>query len=373
MAAVLSSSGLHQSPRAADMSAVDRWLLREQFGTKSRKRIYNSLGVLVDNNVLMMAALQDIYAACSDDGRKPKAAQAIIVGDLMDQIADGVSLADALSSWVDPQEASVIAAGEQSGGLRAALKDAIDLLESRDRIRAASRALMIYPGALGLMMVGVMTVISVVVVPKLSAIADPSQWERFARMLYLLSEFVLNYGLWVMLMIVAGIAWTAWSMANLTGTLRQSLDNIPPWSIYRQIQGSIFLLNLASMLKAGVKLFDSLEISERHATPWLQERVRGAVNGTSVGLNFGEALSESGYGFPDRESIRYLRTLSGLDGFDKSLSDYAQSSLEVTTQKVEAGAKVLMVCAIALIVMFVLLVVGAISDIQAAIDAGINR
>lgn len=367
------ASGLHSSPSPRDSNPADRWLLRVQFGTSARKRLYSSLGVLVGNNVLLIRALTDLYASASDDGRKPKTATAMILGDLIDQVADGASFADALSFWVDPQEASVISAGEQAGELRGALNDAVNLLDSRARIKAATHALMMYPGALGMVMIGIMAVISLVVVPKLSAIANPEQWERFARLLYLLSNFVLSYGLLVLAAIVALVVAITWSLANLTGPLRQVLERLPPWSIYRMVQGSIFLLNLGSMLKAGVKLHDSLLISERHSSPWLKERIQGAVNGTSVGRNFGEALDDSGYEFPDRESIRYLKTLSSLDGFDKSLSDFAQSSLEVTTQKVVVGAKVLMVVAIAVIVMFVLLVVGAISDIQAAIDAGINN
>lgn len=367
------ATGLHASPSPRDSSEIDQWLLRRQFGAATRKRIYESLGVLVANNVLLMTALQDLYASASDDGRKPKKAAAMIIGDLIDQVAAGSSLSEALSHWVDPQEASVIAAGEESGDLRGALNDVMGLLDSRARINSAALSMILYPGGLGLVMVAVLVVVSLFVVPKLTAIANPDDWERFARGLYLLSEFVINYGVFVLAAAVAGIGFVSWSMANLVGPARLMLDRLPPWSIYRRIQGSIFLLNLGSMLKAGVKLNDSLAISERHASPWLKERVRGAINGTSVGYNFGEALGNSGYEFPDRDSIRYLRTLSSLDGFDESLSDFAQSSLKATTRTVEVGAKVLMVCALALIVMFVLLVVGAISDIQAAIDAGINN
>lgn len=369
----LSATGLHASPSPRDGSPADRWLLRRQFGASTRKRIYDSLGVLVANNVLLMTALQDLYASASDEGRKPRKAAAMIIGDLIDQVAEGSSLSEALAYWVDPQEASVIAAGEESGDLRTALKDVIELLDSRARINTAALTMILYPGGLGMVMVAVLVVVSLFVVPKLTAIADPNDWERFARGLYLLSEFVIHYGVFVLAGTVAVVGFMGWSMANLVGPIRITLDRLPPWNIYRRIQGSIFLLNLGSMLKAGVKLNDSLAISERHAGPWLKERVRGAINGTSVGYNFGEALGNSGFEFPDRESIRYLRTLSSLDGFDVSLSDFAQSSLKTTTKAVEVGAKVLMVCALALIVMFVLLVVGAISDIQAAIDAGINH
>lgn len=367
------ASALHHGPCADELSSIDRWLFRQQFGVPVRKRIYSALGVLVDNHVQIMKALEDIYATASDDGARPKRAQAVILADVIEKVSSGQTLARAFSAWVDPQETSVIAAGEQSGALRQALADVVQLLESRERIGRAARAAMLYPGFLMLLVVVVIAVISIVVVPKLTAITDPSTWERFARALYVLSEFVMAYGVVVLLGLATAVALIAWSLPRLTGDLRVRLDRLPPWSIYRMIQGSIFMLNLGSMLKAGVKLHDALQITIAHADPWLKERAVGALLGTSVGRTFGQALQATGHGFPDNESIRYLKTLSALDGFDKSLSDYAQSTLEITTTKVEAGAKVLMVVALATIVMFVLLVVGAISDIQAAIDAGINH
>lgn len=359
--------------RAADLSSLDRWLYRQQFGVAARKSVYTALGVLVDNHVQIITALQDIYAAASDDGTKPRRARAVIIADVIDSVSNGATLADAFAPWIDPQEASVIAAGEQSGALRNALNDAISLLNSRQRIAAATRSIVLYPGFLLVLVVAVIVVTSVFVVPRLAAIADPSNWERFARALYLLSEFVMTYGLSLFIGFVIAVGFTAWSLPRLTGDMRVILDRIPPWSIYRTIQGSVFMLNLGSMLKAGVKLIDALNIISRHAPPWLRERVDAAIGGTAVGHNLGHALGTAPHQFPDKESIRYLKTLSGMDGFDRSLSDYAQSTLVTTTAKVEAGAKVLTVVAIAMIVVFVLLVVGAISDIHAAIDASINH
>lgn len=359
--------------RIAEMNAIDRWLVKQQFNAELRKQMYETLGVLVDNNVMMLTALRDLYAVASDEGAKPKTTLALIVQDVIDSLSAGKSFSQAMTPWVGTEEASILAAGEQSGKLRVAFGDAIGLIASKKRIRAAALSLVLYPSVLGALLCGVLFVISAVVVPKLTGIADPATWEGFAKMLYVISEAVMGSGLYMAALNFPLLGLIVWSMANYTGRLRAQLDRFPPWSLYRRVNGAIFMLNVSVMLRAGVKLHDALLITSRHANPWLRQRIVQIINGTSVGRNLGEAMAATGFDFPDRESIRYIRTLAGLDGFDRGLNEYAHASLERTISLIEKTAKALFLVAIVVIVLFVLMVVGAISDIQSAIDAGIQR
>jgi len=354
------------------VSAANRWLLRHQFGLGARRQFYNSLAVLLNNHVLLVTALQTVYDVASDGDRKRTQVQAVVAADLIAKVSNGSTFAAALAEWVHPAEASIIAAGEAAGRLSASFQDAIDLLGKRTRIWKAVVVAGVYPGVLFGMMIVILIVVSVFVVPKLAGISDPETWERAAAVLYSLSQFVVSSGAYVAILCVAALAWVLWSFANLIGSLRITLDRFPPWSIYRLIQGSGVLLNMAAMLRAGVRLTDALEITIEHATPWLRERLSSARTGIAMGLNFGEALAASGHGFPAPDAIKFLRTLSGLDGFEKGLTDYAELMLEETTARAEQLAKVVTVGAMGFVVMFVLMVVTAISDIQSAIEAGLT-
>lgn len=355
------------------MSSLERRIIRFQFSDQNRSEFYESLGVLIDNNVLMLNALREMYAAVTDDGRRTKSARAIIIADILESLSGGASFAEAMSPWINPEEAAVIAAGEKAGQLRRAFRDAMDLVKHQRRISAAVKSMCIYPGVLGIAVIAVLLVISFVVVPKLTGVADPESWVGFAYALYQLSEAVVGYGIPLGLLSVLVIASVVWSLPRYTGEHRRILDKLPPWSLMRLISGATFLLNLSVMLKSGVKLQDSLLLLEAHANPWLKQRINGAIDGTEAGANLGVALADSGYDFPSRESIRYIRTLSSLDGFDRGLNDYAHTSLNQTITSVERASKVLLMAALSIIALLVLMVVGAISDIQSAIDASINR
>src|SRR3546814_18795379 len=93
--------------------------------------------------------------------------------------------------------------------------------------------------------------------------------------------------------------------------IRIYLDKIPPWSIYRMLQGSTFLLNIAIMIKAGVRLQNILIMMDKTGSPWVRSRVGAALAGINSGLNLGQALPGTGYQFPDDRKVQFLRSENG--------------------------------------------------------------
>lgn len=359
-------------PSIDSFSGLDRWLIRKQFTLKARTELYGSLGVLIDNRIHVLRALHDMHAAASDDGRNLKAVQAVVIGDLIETLSDGGSFAKAIGRWVGSEEAAIISSGEQAGRLREAFQEAIALLEYQERIRGAVKSMVTYPSVLGIAVIAMLYIVSAVVVPKLYGVADPSTWEGFAKALNILSELVMDWGIAAGIVLVMAVVSIGWSMANYTGPLRRTLDRLVPWSIYREINGCVFLLNLSVMLRSGIKLQDCLITLEQHANPWLSERINDTLRGIAEGRNFGEALRDTGHGFPDSKSIHFVRTLASVDGFDKGLHDFAKSQIKTIIASIEGRSKSLFFVALMLVASLVLLVVGATTDIQSAIDASIN-
>lgn len=360
-------------PSIHSLSAVDRWMIKQQFGMQARSELYGSLGVLIDNNIHVLRALHDMHAAASDDGRRLKTVQSVVIGDLIETLSEGGSFAEAIGRWVNSEEASIIAAGEQAGRLREAFKEALNLLEYQERIRSAVKSMITYPAILSIAVVGMLYVVSAIVVPKLYAVAKPETWEGFAKALYLISDAVMGWGIWAGTGLLVAVIFMAWSMPNLTGPARRVLDRYPPWSIYREIVGSMFLMNLAVMLRSGIKLQDCMTLLGQRSQPWLGERIDDTMGWIAEGKNFGEALKATEHGFPDRESIHYIRTLSSVDGFDRGLHDFAKSAIARVVAKIEGRSRILFFFALMVVAGLVLLVVGATTDIQNAIDASINQ
>lgn len=84
-----------------------------------------------------------------------------------------------------------------------------------------------------------------------------------------------------------------------------------PWSIYQDIQGATFLLNMAALLKAKMTTLNSLNILQEFASPWLSTRLDSIIYRVRQGDHLGLALRQCGYQFPSRGSSQLPVFITG--------------------------------------------------------------
>jgi type II secretory pathway component PulF len=125
-----------------------------------------------------------------------------------------------------------------------------------------------------------------------------------------LSDFINDWGLTVVAATIVLCVVIALSLPRWTGTVRARFDMFPPWSWFRVLQGSGFLLGLSSLLGAQVPLKRALEILEEQGNPWMRERINSARQEVLRGRNLGEALRVGKYNFPDPQVAVDLEILS---------------------------------------------------------------
>ena len=118
-----------------------------------------------------------------------------------------------------------------------------------------------------------------------------------------------------------------------TGRVRKFADELPLFSLYKSWTGLGFLLSLSSLLKTGVSLRDALEMLERRSPPYTAERLRAVLVRDDVYL--GEALGQSGYGWPDARTIKLIRHFIVSDRPGDALAELAQTS----TERLDASLK----------------------------------
>lgn len=342
---------------------------RMQFGAKRRIRLYTQLSMMLENRIMLIDALREMYLVASHDGRKPNNCEATVINSCYTSVSEGNSLSEGLRPWTNAYEAAVISSGERAGDVRGAFGDAIAMIEARQRIKQAVMGAAAYPVVLLGMLCFLLNIVANDLIPKLSAVSDPNAWTGPAHILYLIANFVTNWGKLALLGLFGAIVAIAVSLPRLCGKVRVRLDDLAPWSIYRVIHGSIFLLNIAMLIRSGVLLKDALQITWKNAgSAWLKERVHLVMDRLSAGAGFGDALSETGTNFPDKEAIRYLRLLSKLQGFDKVMAAFARQWLESTIEKVKTIARGFLVVSILLMGGTLGLVVISMSDIENAIQ-----
>ncbi len=192
-----------------------------------------------------------------------------------------------------------------------ALQFATTLTDAKKQLHQAIWQMAIYPVGLLIMMTGTLYVLNTELIPVLSKISSPDSWSGALGFLYGLSLFVDNYGAIcaVLFAVVTGVI--SWSLKNWKS--RSLADNIMPWSIYKDIQGAAFLLNMAALLKAKMTTLNSLNVLQDFASPWLSTRLDSIIYRVRQGDHLGLALRQCGYQFPSGKqptSCLYYREMA---------------------------------------------------------------
>ncbi|HKU44059.1 MAG TPA: type II secretion system inner membrane protein GspF, partial [Polyangiales bacterium] len=186
-----------------------------------------------------------------------------------DKVNEGTSLADALRAHpklFEPLYVNMVAAGEASGTLDVVLARLADHLDSQAQLKSKVLSALFYPAFMAVFGLGVVTLMMVVVVPKVSAIfADFNQalpWNT--RLLIFTSDMFVNY--WWLLILIAALAVYGFQRWLKSEKGRAFFDlRILTFPIIGKLQMQIavarFSRTLATLLSSGVSLLTALDIA----------------------------------------------------------------------------------------------------------------
>ena len=348
---------------AAARQRAFRWVYRHTFSTRDRLTLYEDLAFLLDNRRTLEEALTDMRDCATDFGRKTAPA-AVWLGDCLTDINNGQSLDRALADWVPRQEAALIGAGVRDRRIAQALRRASRLTKAIDEMKTTLLGALAEPAMLLSAVLGVMIFTSLMLLPKLAMASPRALWHGSLEWIAVSSDALAQHGILLGILAVSGIAWTTWSFARLTGPVRRLLDNVMPWSVYREVQGVVFLLNFASLLRAGVKTLDALDALSQHASPWLLERLNATRWHVRQGNHLGLALYNTGYHFPSRDAVNKLRLLTAGDAADDIIDNYAFAWLNTTLATLKRRAKTLSLLLTLMVYGYMMLLFSAVQQLQ---------
>lgn len=322
---------------------------RLNFDVKRRKRIYKSIAVMLKNDVPLQKALFRLYEIYSNNGKKKTNSVAIILLNCYQAVGSGDSLGTALGRWIPHHEYSMLRAGEKGSRLIAQLNELIDVLNTQGKMKGSLFKAFAYPVFLILSVGYLLYFIAFKLIPPFTKMSNPESWEGYAKILYELSMFVTNNGISLIVGVTLFVILIIVSLPYSFGTLRIWLDRIPPYSIYRTVMGASFLLSLSALVSSGVKLHVALAEIMQNASPWYKERVHAALFGINSGVKFGDALANSGYDFPDKEAIQFIKAISDGGKLELVLNDYAREWLEESVAKVDMMSSLIFNVGVALV------------------------
>ena len=240
--------------------------------------------------------LEESLLAVSQQNDNPRT-KSILLG-VRAKVMEGYSLADGLTDF--PQAfpelyRATVAAGEQSGHLDIVLERLADYTEARQVLRQNITNAMVYPIALVVMAIGIISFMLATVVPKIVGVFQSTQAQLpgLTRGLIATSDFLRDY--WLVLIIgIAALGYMVWRILQQDGPRRRYhrilLSTPITGRLTRGINTARFTRTLSILAGAGVPILDALNIS---AEVIENLPMRDAVTDATIRVREGGSISKS--------------------------------------------------------------------------------
>lgn len=331
--------------------------------SSGRRRLWMKLSKMIGNGVQILQAIESIKDRRIAVGGKAHP-ETIALMAWAASIRNGARLSEAIGEWVGKEEMMLISAGEQSGTLQEAMESTVKVMEARKQISSAVFGGLAYPFVLILMAFAVLYLFGFKIVPAFKTVAHGGNWTGLAYGMVEVSTFAQHW-LWLLgLIFVLSIVGFIISLPRFDGPVRIRLDRSVPYSIYRIMQGSTWLIAIAALVEAGMRIETALEKLSADASPWLHRRLQLCLAGMRSGRNMGDALARSGYEFPDREIIDDLAVYSALSGFDAALALLGREWLTESVEQIKVKMRVVFSVSILIVGGLVAFMVGGMMQMQ---------
>lgn len=336
-------------------------LVKFQFksNTQARQRLWRKLGKLLKDGIPIMSGLKEIRAL-----RKAGDPISVAIDDWLRKMNNGASLSDAIKIWVPSEEFMLIVASERSGMLESGLTSVVKISKAKAAISAAVYGGVLYPGFLILLAFAMMHMFSTKIVPSFAKAARSDAWIGMARAAVDVASFMQSYLVWFLVAFVLVVILFLVSLPSWDSPLRTKLDSYPPYSIFRIMQGSSWLIALASLVEAGERIEDAVVLLAEGTSTWARVRMNAALKGLRAGKNIGVALDKSGYGFPDREIISDIQLYSTKSGFDEALRIIGNDWVAESVEQISRLMKVVFMFALVLAGSVIIFVVSGLLSMQ---------
>jgi len=325
------------------MNNFERYIYKKTFSASDRMELYDDFRQYLLDGL----SAQDTFAKLIDNYTRRGANPGNPIGQILKECSDnlkaGFSLADSLREWIPDQELSIIESCDMAGKVADGFLNAMFIAEGTEKIsRSIKSSLMIVTYMFSLSF-GVVAMFCILLVPTLKQNVPLEKWNTLQLCVWYFYVLVTEYWYLILLVIVA-ISFAAYkSLSKWTGNIRFHFDKLPPYSIYKRLNGATFILNVNAMLSAGIPMETAINnMVTSCESPWMLERLEALHGAIESGVeNLGAALEEIGYEFPGEAAIIKMKSLFETSNAEGSLKRFAGKWLDKTVTSVEKTGEAL--------------------------------
>ena len=287
---------------SAHIKSTDRnkWQLSAKVSLRDVTLFTRQLATLIESGLPLEEVLQAIARQTDHKGLNR------IILAVRSRVLEGHTLADALSEFpktFNELYRAMVDAGERSGTLGTVLVRLAEHSERLHQLRGKIQLALLYPTALTLVAVGVITLLMTYVVPKVVSqfdhVGQTLPW--ITRWMIFISDGLVAYGAYILFAIVCAIFFLKWLLSNnsrlfVWHRMQLKLPLVAGFIVCQQTLQ--FARTLGILVGSGLDLLQSLSIAATPVTNLcLRKSVQQASERVREGASLARSLEQSG-GFP---------------------------------------------------------------------------
>lgn len=326
--------------------AVDHFLrsfAKKTWGSQNRQQFYRRIAGLARNGMALAKGVRVLeQRAKKRSGAWAYDPNCLALSEIATRLENGAAFDKALAGWVPPGDMSVLAAGVRSGTIPETLMRLLNSGKAVARIRNSILKELFEPGIMMILVAYLIYLIGTQVVPVMETVVPVAKWPMTAKMMLPMAYVVTG---WPAVFILGGVATFIIAFFATLGRWSQHgrtfFDQIPPWSVYRILQGASWIAGFTSLMESGERIESALAIQARMASPWLRARLLAARTKVLNGADIGQALIHTGFLFPDRDLIDDIGVFAGHADFARVLKTLGEEWVQ--EQEVKIGATIHMI------------------------------
>jgi type IV pilus assembly protein PilC len=307
---------------------------RNRVKAKDRILFARQLSTLINAGLPLVQSLRTVGKQAQSKPLK------VIVNKIVTDVEAGLAFNVALAKHPETFNqifVSLIAAGETSGTLDAALERIATQQEKDAEILSKVRGAMVYPIVVVFVMIGVLGFMIVKVLPQVKQLYDGlggnNQLPFITRVLLAISDFTIKYWWAVIIMLVVGAFFTSrWAR---TGPGKEVVDKFkmhawPAGSLFMKLYMARFARTAQTLIASGVPLLQVMDITANSINNVHIER---SIRNAAEKVKGGKALSESIANDPNflqlvPDMLRIGEQSGSMEAMTAKVADYYEKEVD---------------------------------------------
>jgi type IV pilus assembly protein PilC len=286
-----------------------------------------------------------------------------IYDDLMVDLQRGSTLSEAMANRgkAFPELlVSMIRAGENTGKLDATCEKMAITYDKEYRLNSKIKQAMVYPAILVVLIIGVILVIFTFVLPQFMDLFENMVLPLPTRVVMGFSDFLVNYGMWLLIGLVAVIA--SFVALLQKPVPRRTLDHfklkLPKIGhLLSTIYTARFARTLSSLYVSGISMIQALNIARSTiGNKYIEAQFDGVIEALGNGRTLSQALATvDGFEAKLRSTVLIGEESGNLEKMLESVAEQYEYDAEVASQSLVTLVEPVLIVVMAVIVAFVII------------------